>query len=231
MNHNQKEILRITDLLARKQNKLSQDKIKKLQEDLAQYHYLADLWAQFQSVPVNRTVPTALGRLASAFAPIATDQFFFAGTPEETVLEWFETSFCLSVRDEFGYDGPYNKIMSCGGCCHASDDFDNRHACLSCRRCPNVSENKNRFPDLYTPEIPCSAAVNTPVVSTSANPSGDVLISVDTPLQVRVALTENDIFNWLTRCLKKDVLIRLSKTAAKYARDLGAEPDDFRSRT
>lgn len=56
-------------------------------------------------------------------------------------------------------------------------------------------------------------------------------VTVDTPFTVTVPVTENDIFNWMTRCRDPEALRRLGKYAAKCAAGLeDPDNDDFRSR-
>lgn len=63
-------------------------------------------------------------------------------------------------------------------------------------------------------------------------PCGDSMeVTVDTPFTVTVPVTENDIFNWMTRCGDPKALRRLGKYAAKCAAGLEKpDDDDFRSR-
>lgn len=60
-------------------------------------------------------------------------------------------------------------------------------------------------------------------------PLGEIHLSVS--LETTVALSENDIFNWMTACSDADALTRLSRYAAKCAAEI-RDPDDdnFRSR-
>lgn len=180
-------IARFEDILTSRTPNHTPVQLDGIREDLTQYKYLLRLWNQFQGTPVDRTT----GRLTAKFHPIGpdgnpspTETSFMAGTPARDVLAWFERRFCLSVRDDFGYAGPWLANYAPVG----------------------------------------------PEISAKSTPCGEVLLTVATPFELRVPLTENDIFNWLTGCADKGVLIRLSRYAAKCARGLDENPDDFRSR-
>lgn len=67
------------------------------------------------------------------------------------------------------------------------------------------------------------------LVKPSPRPTGEVHLSVT--LETAVALSENDVFNWMTTCSDADALTRLSRYAAKCAAGLrDPDDDDFRSR-
>ena len=57
-------------------------------------------------------------------------------------------------------------------------------------------------------------------------------LEVEIVKDVDVAITDNDVFNWLTACDNPETLQKLGKYAMKRARQLSvpSEDDDFRSR-
>lgn len=56
-------------------------------------------------------------------------------------------------------------------------------------------------------------------------------VEKDISVHLRVEMTENDIFNWITGCDNPDILHRLGRYALKTANELEhPNDDDFRSR-
>lgn len=75
-----------------------------------------------------------------------------------------------------------------------------------------------------------------PKAKAKATPDCSIDVEIVTPFKVRVALDENDIFNWITACQDQEALERLGAYARSCAAQIRrkAEPDyqddDFRSR-
>lgn len=205
-----------------------------LQRRLNDLKYQQTLWDLFRAVPVDPVTR----KLQASFQTVEADgretplcMRFVPGTPEADVLAWFEGRFHADVRKDFGYDGPWPGLDGCDGCAHKDKtpaSFAGT-ACYDCRRCAYSTSRvpADRRPDRWEHAPDGHAA---PQVRAVPGPCGDVEISVATPFAIRVPLSENDVFNWMTACADKDALLRLSRYAAKCASGLDAEPDDFRSR-
>ena len=66
-------------------------------------------------------------------------------------------------------------------------------------------------------------------ITTKANPSGLVDLTIDVPISITIPLTETDVQHWMDNCTDPEVLRRLAKYARYCAASLKGEVDPFRS--
>lgn len=227
------EIANLESILTNHQGDHTEDELAEMTEDLRQFTYLANLWDQFSAIPMgadSRLLKTEFHPIGYDGKPSCSERVFPAGTPEAAVLSWFETRFCLSVHEEFDYDGPWDGGTSCDGCRNAAglEKGTIRTKCLACRRQYPGQEAFQHKSDLYQPVR--KAAPTVPVVTAKPTPQCDIQVTLEAPLAVTVSLSENDITHWMDQCSDQDVLKRLARYANYCVQSLNAEPDDFRSR-
>lgn len=222
----QNNIADLEAILTNSSDDYSQDELRVMEEDLIQFRYLDRLWAQFCSIPLNNDGR----RLTAEFHPIgpngepsATEKVFEKGALESTVLAWFESRFCISVKNDLGYTGPWKNNADCAGC------RNNRpHArtipsvCLRCRRQYPGYDAFNDKPDFYEPYKGPSAG--SPAVNAEPAPACGMVITkpfaLPQPFTVTVPLSDTDINGWIGRCTDVQTLERLINCANYRIRDL-----------
>lgn len=106
-------IARLADEIANKSGDHTENEVAYMKEDLAQYAYVNRLWDKFRMLPVDMPTRTLLAPFhpeAPNGVPSHVERVFPAGTPEQEVVDWFQSRFCLSAKDEFGYEPPERMV-------------------------------------------------------------------------------------------------------------------------
>lgn len=102
------EIANLESVLSNCRDDHTPEELAEMEEDLAQYTYLNGLWESFKAVPkAGSRILTEFHPTGPDGVPSPTERRFPKGVPVQDVLDWFQTRFCIDVRDDLGYDGPW----------------------------------------------------------------------------------------------------------------------------
>ena len=106
------EIADLESILANHADEHDPDELALMEEDLEQYRYLQGLWEQYEAVPKSDDGLSMLAPFrpyGPDGIPSTTERSFEAGAPVGDVLSWFQSRFCVDVREDLGYDGPWDR--------------------------------------------------------------------------------------------------------------------------